>query len=549
MSTRIPRRRALLVAAATVFAAGPLAAQATTFGAKMHEITSRPEYAHSEFGVTLYDLDSGRVLYSLNGNRFFTPGSTTKLLTEGTTLALFGADYRFHTPVYRTGPVKNGTLHGDLVLVASGDPNLSGRIQPGDTLGFTDEDHAYAGSPETEAVPGDPLLVIRELAGKIASSGIKRVTGRVLVDASLFPQGEREGGTNVVISPAVVNDNVIDVTVGPGAKEGDPVVVHVSPDVGYMHLTIQATTSAAGSRPRIGMSDDEEAPPDSQRADGTHDVTLRGSFPAGMKPILYVYKVPDPARFAEVALTFALKEKGVDVRLGPEGQRPDFTTLAASYTDANRVAEHVSPRLAEDVKATLKVSQNLHASTMPYLWGALVAKKHGNGVVRAGFQQELAFLKKAGLDTDGASQSDGAGGATAAFFTPDFMVHYLAYMATRPDFALFHRALPILGKDGTLWNIQTDSPAAGHVFAKTGTYGAVDLLHGRLIVTGKGLAGYIDTADGKHLAFAAYANRVPRPLDVDDPALLVGQALGEIAAAAYSLPIETTGPTASSGGN
>jgi len=31
------------------------------------------------------------------------------------------------------------------------------------------------------------------------------------------------------------------------------------------------------------------------------------------------------------------------------------------------------------------------------------------------------------------------------------MVHYLAYMAKRPDFQNFHDALPILGRDGTLW--------------------------------------------------------------------------------------------------
>ena len=43
------------------------------------------------------------------------PGSTTKLLTEGTMLELFGGDYRFHTRVYRTGPLKkDGVLEGRL---------------------------------------------------------------------------------------------------------------------------------------------------------------------------------------------------------------------------------------------------------------------------------------------------------------------------------------------------------------------------------------------------------------------------------------------------
>ena len=93
--------------------------------------------------------------------------------------------------------------------------------------------------------------------------------------------------------------------------------------------------------------------------------------------------------------------------------------------------------------------------------------------------------------------------------------------------------MPILGKDGTLAEIQVDSPAAGHVFAKTGTYATGNALTHGGVITGKGLAGFIDTKDGRHLAFAAYINFVPLK-DMDEKsAQMVGQAVGEIAAAAY----------------
>jgi D-alanyl-D-alanine carboxypeptidase/D-alanyl-D-alanine-endopeptidase (penicillin-binding protein 4) len=113
------------------------------------------------------------------------------------------------------------------------------------------------------------------------------------------------------------------------------------------------------------------------------------------------------------------------------------------------------------------------------------------------------------------------------------MVHYLAYMSKQKDFATFFSALPILGRDGTLWNIQPTSPAAGQVHAKTGTFGAYDALNRKLILTGKGLAGYVTTVDGRHLAFALYVNRVSLPADDDAPTKVVCQALGEIAAASY----------------
>jgi dihydroorotase/N-acyl-D-amino-acid deacylase len=213
----------------------------------------------------------------------------------------------------------------------------------------------------------------------------------------------------------------------------------------------------------------------------------------------------------------------------------DFKALATQYKSENMLAEHVSPPLKEEVKITLKVSQNLHATMAPSLLGASVARKDKE-VKQAGFDLEREFLRKANLDLTAASQGDGAGGN--AFFTPDFMVRYLVFMSAQKDFTDFHRGLPILGRDGTLFKIQVDSPAAGHVQAKTGTYYVEDALNKKIMVTGKGLAGYMQTAAGEHLAFAAYVNMVPVPADDPDAVQkTAGQALGEIAAAAYTAAI------------
>jgi len=141
---------------------------------RIQAIMTRPEFAHSSFGIEFYSLDRQQVLFEFNSGKLMVPGSTTKLLTEGTLLQLLGGDYRFHTRVYRTGPIKkNGTLEGDIVLVASGDPNLSGRIQSDDTLAYENMDHSYGG-PDSKGL-GDPLKVIRDLAQQIANKGIKEV--------------------------------------------------------------------------------------------------------------------------------------------------------------------------------------------------------------------------------------------------------------------------------------------------------------------------------------------------------------------------------------
>lgn len=491
--------------------------------ARIQAVMDRPVFKHANFGIEFYDVEAGKVLFAVNPDKLFVPASTTKTLSEGSLLAKLGADYRFHTRIYRTGPVdKKGRLKGDLILVASGDPNLSNRIQPDNTLGFVDEDHSYGGP----ALPGDPLVVIKKLAKAVVDSGIKRIDGRVLIDTTLLPDGGREGGTNVVMSSIIVNDNVIDVVGTPGKTSGEPVALATLPATNYAHFVNHLTTSAAGSKPAL---DDPEFVTNS---DGTTTITLSGSLPVGSEPQTASLAVPSPTLFAQFVLREALAALGVELKNPVTLIQPDFTTIAPSYKPENQVAEHVSPPLSEEVKITLKVSQNLHAGMAPYLLGVLVAKDSKNPLDK-GFEVERSFLQDAKLDLSGASQGDGAGGDWADLFSPDFICHYMAYWTTRPDFDKFFAGLPILGKDGTLAKIQVNSPAAGHVFAKTGTFGSNDRLNGKMMLNGKGLAGFVITKSGKRLALAAYVNHVSLQPDPDAAQEVAGQALGEIAAAAY----------------
>ncbi len=502
---------------------------------RIQKVISRPEFAHANFGIEFYALDTGKVIYALNADKLFVPASTTKILTEGTLLAKLGADYRFHTRVFRTGPIDSkGKLKGDLILVASGDPNLSNRIQPDGTLAFVDQDHSYQGP----ALPGDPLLVIKQLAKDVAAKGIRKIEGRVLIDATLFPDGPREGGTEVVMSSVMINDNVIDLVAKPGAKVGDPIGLDSLPKTSYIRFVNHVITSPVDSKPSF------ESPIFSANPDGSVGVTLSGNLPLGIAAQPASIAIPSPTKFAETVFREALIAAGIQIKSPSNSASTDFSSAARSYTPENQVAEHVSPPLSEEIKVTLKVSQNLHAGMGPYLLGTLVAKDT-KAPLDAGFKVEREFLQSAKLNLSGAAQGDGAGGDWADLFSPDFMVHYLAYWTTRPDYEVFFKALPILGKDGTLAKIQPNSPGAGHVHAKTGTFGSEDKLNGRMMLNGKGLAGYVITKDGKKLAFAAYVNHVSLAPDTDAPQQVAGQALGEIAAAAYDADLSTSASSAS----
>jgi PBP4 family serine-type D-alanyl-D-alanine carboxypeptidase len=531
MNARFPRNVSLFAAVIALLAGSSASVRSQVrpeLEKKIAAIMARPEYAHSRFGMEFYSLDTHKIVFALNEQQFFVPGSTTKLLSEGTAMKLLGPDFRFKTKVYAAGTVDaHGTLKGDLVLVASGDPDLSGRLKPDGTLAFKDEDHSYAPMAGAAVVPGNPLAAIDDLATQVAAHGIHRIDGRVLVDISLFPEGEHEGGTGIVISPICVNDNVIDVF-ATGATVDAPATLTFSPVTRYARFTNKTKTVAKGGSLALDF-DDKTAP------DGTQDVTVTGTVPLDATDSLTVYHAPAPSIYAQTVLSETLASHGVSLKTQASASNADFSAMKRFYTDTNVVAVHTSAPLSEEVRVTLKVSQNLHASmTAPYLIGTYGAAPVGEGKadpVSAGFAAERAMLKDAGLDVGSAVQSDGAG--AAAFFTPDFMVHYLTFLSQQSFAPKFRAALPVMGKDGTLLEIQKDSPAAGHVFAKTGTYGSPDLLNHELFITGKGLAGYIVTAKGQTLAFSVYVNLVPTQGDSAAALMRAGNVLGEIAGTVY----------------
>ncbi|MGQ0650457.1 MAG: D-alanyl-D-alanine carboxypeptidase/D-alanyl-D-alanine endopeptidase [Gemmatimonadaceae bacterium] len=504
-------RRLAFIAAVTLLA--HRAGAQSLSDKRIQQVMSRPEFAHALWGMDFYDLATKKTVFAVNGERLFVPGSTTKLLTMGTALEQLGAEHRFKTRVYRTGPVRNGTLEGDLVLVASGDPNLSGREAEG-SYAFVDQDHSYGGQP----LATDPLTALRHLARQAADKGIRNVTGQVIVDASLFREGARELGTRIVMSPVVVNDNVIDIVVAPATRAGEPATVAVMPRTSYLTVSANLVTVDSGTAAGVRTVEDS--------TDRDHRVlVISGRVPRG-GPSNRRWAVPVPSRFAEVALAEVLNEAGVRVIPRLAARVVSRTTLAPFYADSLLVAEHVSLPLTEEARVLLKTSQNLHASNFPLLLAALAA---GSDSGRTGFDLARTWLEREGLDVNGAVQGDGAGGD--AFFSPVFMSRFLAMIATKPYAAAFRAALPVLGKDGTLAAIQVDAPAAGKVFAKTGTYGSFDPLNRRTIVHGKGLAGYFTSKSGRQIAFAIYVNNVA--VSGKDPAIVAGQALGEIASIAW----------------
>lgn len=419
--------------------------------------------------MKFYSRDANEVVYTLNADQLFNPASAMKVFVAGTAFSALGADYRFHTPVYRTGPVENGVLRGDLVLVASGDLLLGGRVLPDGTLALPERDHTYDMSPGAVPVSADPLRSIHDLVEQIAAHGIRRVEGRVLVDASLFREAKGEaGGTGqVVISPIMINDNLVDVVVQPASRVGDAGSVRVAPETAYVKIINKTRTTAAAAKAPVAMMrmmgpGSLRLTDDVTNADGSHTVTLTGDISLGSRPVLCAYRVPEPVRFAEMLLVEVLVARGISARADLL-TRTDEGALVAFYRPKNRVAELVSPPLSDEVKPMLKLSSNPQTLHFPYLVGAIAGHEKQNAR-QAGKEIQQKLFEKAGV-----VRGFRLGGELGMDrYSADAFIRFLTYMSHQPWFPQYLHALPIMGKDGSVAKVQAGTPAAGHVYAKTG---------------------------------------------------------------------------------
>ena len=489
-------RRLFLALVPVVFSFVLIARADDALTERIEGLTGQPRFAHAHWGILFTDLTTGEAIYELNADKLFAPASTTKLYSVATALDALGADYRFETPLKHTGTRDDGTITGDLVLVASGDLTMGGRTTENGEIAFADSDHTYSNwIDDATLTPQDPLAGIKDLARQVAAAGIRKVTGDVLIDDRLFDKSEGSGSGPGNLTPIMVNDNVIDFLIEP-TEAGQPAKVTTRPPISIYKIDCDMQTVGKDEKLETWITDD-----------GQGNLKLTGKIPAGRAPLVRHWEVTDAAGFARSLLIEALREAGVEVGGTPALRHSPPSTMPGRDEVARlpEVAKLLSPPFAENAKLILKVSHNLHASTLPLL----VAAKRGQRTVGEGLKLEAEFLKREGIDVEAISFGGGAGGSRADYVTPNVTVQLLRYMARRPDFDVYLRAQPILGVDGTLAkSVGRDSPARGQAQAKTGTLTWDNGLSGRGLCTSKALAGYLTTKSGRKLAFAAFVNGV-----------------------------------------
>jgi D-alanyl-D-alanine carboxypeptidase/D-alanyl-D-alanine-endopeptidase (penicillin-binding protein 4) len=133
-------------------------------------------------GALVYDLDDRTELFGLRPEVGRPPASVEKLWTTTALMLRLGPNTRLHTSVLGTGSLRNGVWHGNLYLRGGGDP----------TFGDPSFNHVWEQGYGPTA---------NQLVAQLQSRGIKRVTGLVFADESLFDR--RRGGLMTNYAPDV----------------------------------------------------------------------------------------------------------------------------------------------------------------------------------------------------------------------------------------------------------------------------------------------------------------------------------------------------------
>ena len=498
--------------------APPAAAQPEALSRKLDDVITGPDYKHASWGVLVVNGKTGETVYSRNPDMLLAPASVTKLFSGAAALITLGPDHTQETAVYQRGLQLKGTLRGDLILVASGDLMMGGRTKNGKTV-FKDKDHTYAngGANDAELTDTDPLAGLNDLARQVKDAGIQQIDGDVLIDDRLFARTRSSGSGPEAVAPITVNDNLVDILVTPGEKEGDPAKVTVRPETSFYTADAVVTTGAEKSAPDLHLL-----------AVGPNQFAVRGKVPAGGKPQVRILGVDEPALFARALFVEALRRNGVRAQCAV--LRPSGNNLPpkGEYEKLPKVASFTSAPFKDALTVTLKVSHNLYASTFP----CLVAASKGQATAEQGLREQKKILKELGVDTNAVSFGGGAGGAPSDFGSARATVQLLQGMAKRDEWEVYKAALPVLGVDGTLADVvKADSPARGKVSAKTGTLIWYDAVNERYLLKSKALAGTMTTKNGTTLYFCAMVNNVPLPAGVT--ATREGKVLGRLCELLY----------------
>ena len=319
-----------------------------------------PGVGRATWGIVVQSLARNERLFGYNAETLMVPASVAKLVSVATAADAVGWDYRFTTTLRASGPIESGALHGDLLIVGSGDPAIGGR-------------------------GGDDLTTWIDA---LKTAGIHRIDGRIAgVDDSY--EEPRPGfawswddlgySTGAIFGALNLAENRLTVTINPGARAGASTSLAFNADAQDLPITNRSITGASGSTTLVWP----------EMRPGETTLTIAGSVPVGGMPATLTVSAGNPTAWFARVLRRRLIASGIEVA----GPAVDADDVSAGSPDAAAILyTYRSHPLSEMAQPLLKESINLYGEAVQRL-NASGPLPHTNDQALDGIKQRLLDRK------------------------------------------------------------------------------------------------------------------------------------------------------------
>lgn len=418
-------------------------------------ITSESNSQNAVFAISVKNED-GSVAYELQSKSRMIPASTYKLVTTLSAIDLLGSDYIYETKLFYKGAIRDGVLHGDIVIEGSGDPSLGATRYSGDT--------SY-------------VQALRDATSYVTDAGIHTIKGRIIVDKSLFDQISVHSSwawddlTNYYAGGAEafnIHENLYFLDFNRAALPGQRTEVSgVQPEVPGIKFDNRVVTGPHGSGDNAYIYGDPYAT----------TRWIEGTIPPGEGTFTIKGAMPDPSQAFIHHFTAALKEVRVNVENSVFRYQQDAPEIL--------IGTLCSDQLSDLVLFANHTSNNLFCEAFFKSIGAKFKQIGGYDTGREVIEE---YLEANHIDYSGLRLEDGCGLSSRNRISPDFMTSFLTYQVQRHGRAQVQRLIPQPGQQGTVKSFLSSYSVQPHVQLKSGSINNVLAYAG--LMTGQSKKNY-----------------------------------------------------------
>lgn len=352
--------------------------------------------------------ENGNFIYEYQGNKGLSTASTQKIFTAGAALEILGKNYTYKTTSSYSGNISGGNLNGNLFISSTGDPTL--------------------GSWRYEAYK--PEIFKQKLIDAIKKSGIKKISGDLVIDDSYFDHQTIPGGWpwndlgnyyGAGVWGINWRENQFDININ-----GNEFKSFSYPLEGVNWLNDL----------KVGGSSDQSLIFTAPHSDVA---LINGTLPA--KTVTVSGAVPNPPLQLGAEVKQWLKDSGIDFsgKVVTNSQLEIEGKKALQAPKSNIILTYESPTLDKIIYWFLRKSINFYGETLIKTLGK---EKKGDPSFKSGVAYLKEFWKSKGINPNMINFADGSGLSPQNYVAAKAEVQALLYARKQPWFESYYEGFP-----------------------------------------------------------------------------------------------------------